>query len=117
LQNSQLYYSSNINFEFSIDTKVFSPDNDGVDDIGLFSYNLSDIGLIGSISIFDHYGRLIKRVVNNELLGNKGTITWDGTNEQGQKASVGIYLVLFEYFNSSGEVHSIKKTITLKTRF
>ena len=118
LQNSQLYYSSYINyFEFSVDTKVFSPDNDGVDDIGLFSYNLLDVGLIGSITVFDHYGRLIKRVVNNELLGNKGTITWDGTNEQGQKASVGIYLVLFEYFDSSGEVHSIKKTITLKTRF
>ena len=39
------------------------------------------------------------------------------TNEQGQKASVGIYLVLFEYFNSVGEVYSIKKSITLKTRF
>mgnify|MGYP001269154502 CR=1 FL=1 len=117
LQNSQLYKISNSNFEFTIETKVFSPDNDGFDDIAIFSYNLSEVGLTGSITVFDQFGRLIKKVKTNELLGNQGVITWDGTNEQGQKANVGIYLVLFEYFNSLGEFYSIKKTITLKTRF
>ena len=63
---------------------------------------------MGSVHIYDNLGRLIKRVLNNELLGNSGILSWDGTNELGQKAAVGIYMVYFEYFNSSGDVFSQK---------
>jgi hypothetical protein len=117
LINSQIYNSSNNNSDFQIETKVFSPDNDGFEDYAVFSYKLSEVGFVGNIRVFDKRGRLIKNVLSNELIGNKGTITWDGSNDQGQKAAVGIYLVYFEYFNSNGEVYSVKKSVTLKTRF
>lgn len=117
LENSQIFSFSSSGLEFQVETKVFSPDSDGIDDIAIFSYNLSDVGFTGSIFIFDIDGRIIKNVLSDELLGNKGTATWDGSNEEGQKAAIGIYLVLFEYFNAKGEVFSVKKTITLKSRF
>ena len=117
LINSQNYSSDNNNSVFKVETAVFSPDNDGFEDIALFSYNLETQGFVGSIFIYDNTGRLIKIILNNELLGNQGTATWDGANEQGLKAGVGIYLVYFECFNSSGSVISKKSTVTLKTRF
>ena len=98
--NSQNYNTEMRSSVFEVQTKVFSPDNDGVEDIALFNYNLSSPGFVGSVHIYDNLGRLIKRVLNNELLGNSGILSWDGTNELGQKAAVGIYMVYFEYFNS-----------------
>ena len=115
--NSQNYNTEMRSSVFEVQTKVFSPDNDGVEDIALFNYNLSSPGFVGSVHIYDNLGRLIKRVLNNELLGNSGILSWDGTNELGQKAAVGIYMVYFEYFNSSGDVFSQKSAVTLKTRF
>ena len=115
--NSQNYNTEMRSSVFEVQTKVFSPDNDGVEDIALFKYNLSYPGFVGSVHIYDNLGRLIKRVLNNELLGNAGILSWDGTNELGQKAAVGIYMVYFEYFNSSGDIFSQKSAVTLKTRF
>ena len=115
--NSQNYNTEMRSSVFEVQTKVFSPDNDGVEDIALFNYNLSSPGFVGSVHIYDNLGRLIKRVLNNELLGNSGILSWDGTNELGQKAAVGIYMVYFEYFNSTGDVFSQKSAVTLKTRF
>ena len=115
--NSQNYNTEMRSSVFEVQTKVFSPDNDGVEDIALFNYNLSSPGFVGSVHIYDNLGRLIKRVLNNELLGNAGILSWDGTNELGQKAAVGIYMVYFEYFNSSGDIFSQKSAVTLKTRF
>ena len=115
--NSQNYNTEMRSSVFEVQTKVFSPDNDGVEDIALFNYNLSSPGFVGSVHIYDNLGRLIKQVLNNEFLGNSGILSWDGTNELGQKAAVGIYMVYFEYFNSSGDVFSQKSAVTLKTRF
>ena len=117
LMNSQNYSSNNNSSIFKVETAVFSPDNDGFQDIALFSYNLETQGFVGSIFIYDNMGRLIKIILNNELLGNQGTATWDGANEQGLKAGVGIYMVYFECFNSTGTVLYNRSAITLKTRF
>ena len=54
--------------------------------------------MVGNALIYDNRGRLIKQVLNNELLSASGEFTWDGVNEYGQKGSIGIYLVYFELF-------------------
>ena len=114
--NSQ-YFPSISNSDFSSVNEVFSPDNDGYQDIAIFEYNLPTIGMVGNALIYDNRGRLIKQVLNNELLRTSGEFTWDGINEYGQKASIGIYLVYFECFSSQGQIINYKATITLKTRF
>jgi hypothetical protein len=115
--NSQVYNGSLGTGFFKVETEVFSPDNDGYEDVAVFSYNLNASGSVGSVVVYDKNGRIIKRVLNNELLGTEGQLTWDGTNEQGNKASVGIYLVYFESFTANGKVFSRRSPITLKTRF
>ena len=37
--------------------------------------------------------------------------------DNGEKARVGIYMIYFETFTISGEVHAEKKTVTLLTKF
>ena len=117
MANSQVYNGSLGTEFFKVETEVFSPDSDGYEDVAVFSYYLNTSGMVGSVVIYDKNGRIIKRVLNNELLGAEGQLTWDGTNEQGNKASVGIYLVYFESFTANGEVFSQRSPITLKTRF
>ena len=114
--NSQ-YIPSMSNSDFSALNEVFSPDNDGYQDIAVFTYNLPIIGMVGNAVIYDNRGRLIKQILNNELLSTSGEFSWDGINEYGQKASVGIYLVYFECFSNDGQIINYKATITLKTRF
>jgi hypothetical protein len=114
--NSQ-YIPSMSNSDFSALNEVFSPDSDGYQDIAVFTYNLPTIGMVGNAVIYDNRGRLIKQILNNELLSASGEFSWDGINEYGQKASVGIYLVYFECFSNDGQIINYKATITLKTRF
>ena len=34
--------------------------------------------------------------INNDWLGSEGSKAWDGTNNEGDKVPVGIYIVYFE---------------------
>ena len=117
LVNSQSYTNGVTNTIFDVQTPVFSPDNDGFEDIAIFSYKLTEPGTVGSVIIYDNNGRIIKRVLNNELLSMEGVVSWDGTNDQGEKSRVGIYLVYFESYNIDGDITSKRASITLKTRF
>jgi hypothetical protein len=117
MSNSQYYLLEPTNINFHAVNEVFSPDNDGVEDVAIFSYKLDKIGMVGNANVYDNKGRLIERILNNELLSSEGQFIWDGINQYGQKSSVGIYLVYFECFSKSGEVLNYKCTITLKSRF
>jgi flagellar hook assembly protein FlgD len=47
------------------------------------------------------------------LLGNEARISWDGIDDDGVKAPIGIYVVMFEAFNSDGQVISGKTSCVL----
>lgn len=115
--NSQYYLSTISNSIFSVLNDVFSPDSDGFEDLAIFTYKFKLPGKVGNASVFDNQGRLIKKILNNELLSTNGEFTWDGINQYGQKAAIGIYLVYFECFSNNGDILNFKETITLKSRF
>ena len=115
--NSQYYLLEQSDVNFYAENEVFSPDNDGFEDIAIFSYKLDQIGMVGNAFVYDNRGRLIKSILTNELLNNEGKFTWDGINQYGQKAAIGIYLIYFECFSVNGEVLNFKCTTTLKSRF
>ena len=117
VENSQRFNQLISTNQFEVQTAVFSPDNDGFEDVAVFSYQLMDSDMVGNASIYDKTGRLIKRVLINKLLGIEGQFTWDGTNFNNQKAGIGIYLIHFEAFGENGDIITHKKSITLKTRF
>ena len=115
--NSQYYLLEQSDVNFYAENEVFSPDNDGFEDIAIFSYKLDQIGMVGNAFVYDNRGRLIKSILTNELLNTEGKFTWDGINQYGQKAAIGIYLIYFECFSVNGEVLNFKCTTTLKSRF
>ncbi|NQV51582.1 MAG: lamin tail domain-containing protein [Flavobacteriales bacterium] len=76
-----------------------SPDNDGYEDVLSIEWRSLPPGQSISIRVFSQEGRLIRTVASNRLIGKEGLITWDGTNDIGRKAEVGIYAVLVETFD------------------
>lgn len=114
-ENSQ-FMVADIGDLVSLSPDVFSPDNDGFEDQLLISFALGRAGFTGSITIYDDGGRLIRKLVNNELLGIEGTVSWDGVSDDRRKASIGMYIVYFEAFHPDGSVISEKHVCTLGHR-
>ncbi len=92
---------------------IFSPDNDGYNDVLNIAYKFSEPGYAANIMIYDARGRQVIYLVKNELLGTEGVFSWDGITEDNLKANVGIYIVYFEIFDVKGNVKKYKKTTVL----
>ncbi|RLD63789.1 MAG: hypothetical protein DRJ01_02860, partial [Bacteroidetes bacterium] len=116
-KNSQYSDTVATNNEISVEPEVFSPDNDGYNDIVNFHYKFEEPGYIANVTIFDSNGREIKRLVRSELLSTQGIISWDGLDDFNQKAKIGIYVVYFEIFDLSGNVKKYKKICVLAGKF
>jgi hypothetical protein len=114
--NSQ-YISVENTGTVSIDPNVFSPDNDGYQDVINISYEFTEPGFVANVIIFDAAGRIVKHLIQNELLGAKGVMSWDGINERREKAGIGAYICYFEVFNVAGKVEKYKIPFVLAGKF
>jgi hypothetical protein len=112
-KNSQYKHTTLVNATIEVSPKVFSPDNDGHDDIATITYQVSEPGYVANIRIFDANGRLVRYFVKNALLGLKGSWNWDGLNENGQKLSIGTYIIYTEIFNLQGKKKQFRNTLVL----
>jgi hypothetical protein len=112
-KNSQYKQTNTVNATIEVNPKVFSPDNDGHNDIATISYQLTAPGYVANVTIFDANGRPVRYLVRNALLGLKGNWNWDGLNENGQKLAIGTYIVYTEIFNLQGKKKQFKNTIVL----
>jgi hypothetical protein len=108
-QNSQ-YATIQSNTTLKAEPEVFSPDGDGYNDMVNFSYVLDESGFTANMYIYNSLGKMVKHLLQNEILGTSGVFSWDGITCDGTKASIGIYVCYFEVFNLKGKV--IKKKIT-----
>jgi hypothetical protein len=102
-KNSQ-YLPALTNGKLSLTSEVISPDNDGFEDILQINYQMSESGLLAKASIYDDRGRLIRNLFSNELMATSGTFSWDGTTDSQAKASIGVYVLVFEAFSTNGGV-------------
>lgn len=102
--------------EISLSPGVFTPDNDGKDDVLLVKFTLTDPGCMVNISIFDVSGNRIKCLANNRLLSTEDGITWDGRNDKNQKCPIGIYIIVIDLIKPDGKVSHLKKTCVLGGR-
>ncbi|MBC8047019.1 MAG: lamin tail domain-containing protein, partial [Fimbriimonadaceae bacterium] len=98
-----------INLEYD----VFSPDGDAYHDYLIINYNSPAAGYVANVSIFDAQGRKIKELSNNNTISAEGFFTWDGLNEDSDKAKMGIYIVYAELFNLEGTIEKEKLKCTL----
>jgi len=112
-KNSQYKLLNTINATIAISPKVFSPDNDGRDDIATIQYEVTEPGYIANITIFDAAGRPLRNLVRNGTLGLKGYWNWDGLDDKGLKIPVGTYIIYTEIYNLQGKKEKFKNTVVL----
>ncbi len=115
-QNSQYTPVSKTENTLSITPEIFSPDQDGFEDLLTLSYRMPLAGFVGSVTIFDSKGRQTRALIKNQLLAQQGSFTWDGTTNNNQKARIGRYIILFEYYDLEGNVKSEKTTCVVGHR-
>lgn len=109
-ENSQLMYGEN-DGNINLTKAIFSPDSDGNEDVLQINYEMINEGKVANLTIYDDRGRKVKELVKSDLIGNKGTYTWDGVADNNQKASIGTYVLLFDAYDLNG------KQITKKIAF
>ena len=112
-ENSQSACTASFESAILVNPEVFSPDQDGVDDICFIHYHLDYPGSVINVRIFDPRGRTIKTIAANELAGTEGFFSWDGTDMLGYRARAGIYLILTEVFDLKGRSRKYKRTCVL----
>lgn len=115
-ENSQFNPQIEMEEKITIDPEIFSPDNDGYNDVANISFNFEEPGYVANIKIFDARGRLVKYLANNLLLGINQTITWDGLDDKNQKAPMGVYVVFIELFDLDGNVKQYKKSVVVASK-
>ena len=117
------YLNSNSNPEPSvteesvkIEPEVFIPVS-GQPDFTQIRYKFDHGGYAANVRVYTDHGILIKQIANNELLGTEGVLRWDGDRDDGHKARTGYYMILFEVFDDSGVVKTIRKRIAIASNF
>ena len=87
---------------------------DGYLDVMLANYALAQANCLGTVTIYDERGRFIRSLFKNQLLGTSGAFSWDGVKEDQTKASIGVYVIVFEAFSlDGGLIYSGRKAVTL----
>jgi hypothetical protein len=115
-ENSQLVYTNNQDIKIGVEPEIFTPDNDGREDFVNICYSFDQPGNVLSIWIFDPMGRIIRQLSSNLLVGTFGCVTWDGTDDKGQRARMGIYLIYVRLFDMEGRGRQIKKSCVLSVK-
>ncbi|MCW5895461.1 MAG: lamin tail domain-containing protein [Bacteroidetes bacterium] len=95
----------------------FSPDGDGREDFCIIQYEVPLTVSTIRVRIYDALGRRIRTLVNNEPGAARGSVVWDGMDDDKQKARVGIYVVLLEAIDDKGGVvETAKGAVVLAAR-
>jgi hypothetical protein len=115
-KNSQYRNPQGIAATIKVFPAVFSPDNDGTNDVAMIQYKIDEPGYVASITIFDATGRAVRSLARNSIMSSSGYWNWDGLNDKSQPLRAGIYIVFTEIFNSNGKKQVFKNTIVLARR-
>lgn len=113
-QNSIFTQTLPTSAALTIEPNPFSPDNDGNEDFALISYEVPVTTATVNIKIYDLRGRLIRFLANNQPSGSSNSVVWDGHDDSGRRARMGIYVVFLQALNAeAGVLRTQKKTVVL----
>ena len=92
----------------------FSPDNDGFEDHTIINYSLNQIVSQVRLKVFDSKGRIVRTLLNNYTSGSKGSLIFDGRDDEGNALRMGIYIIFMEALNeTNGVVQTLKTTVVI----
>ncbi|HKJ79975.1 MAG TPA: gliding motility-associated C-terminal domain-containing protein, partial [Prolixibacteraceae bacterium] len=103
--------------EVTFQPESFSPNLDGYNDEFQIQYQLNRSGYLANVWIFDAAGRPVLQLAKNEILATNGNIVWNGEDETGKRQPLGVYVVMVEVFNGSGEIYRFKEGVVLTDLF
>jgi hypothetical protein len=115
-RNSEFSVTNNASGDMTIEPAIFSPDNDGYQDLLTVGYRFDQPGFVGNMIVYDMAGRETKKLMENLLLGTQGAVSWNGIMDGGSLARMGPYVVVLEVYDLAGNTERFKKTITLAHR-
>ena len=114
--NSMMQSAEPSQDEISVSPEIFSPDGDGYEDVCFINYRFDEPGYTMNIYIFNDAGQQIRHLAKSELVGQEGSVVWNGLDEHNNRVSMGIYIVLTEVFNMDGKVKRFKNAAVVATR-
>ncbi|MEI7810995.1 MAG: lamin tail domain-containing protein [Ignavibacteria bacterium] len=113
--NSIYVINQKVDKNFSILPNPFSPDNDGFEDVAIISYN-SPREITGiRLKIFDSQGRLVRTIINQSG-SSRGSIIFNGCNDNGTPLRIGIYILLLEELDTNSTVTETLKSVVVIAR-
>ncbi len=115
-QNSQFIGEMENEENIIIDPEIFSPDNDGYNDLMTIKYKFDQPGFMMSVDIYNSNGFPVRKLINNEYLGTEGSVNWDGIKDDNTKAAVGIYVIYIQVFDLDGNVKQFKESVVLASK-
>jgi hypothetical protein len=80
----------------------FSPDGDGRDDLLMIRFALPSPSGIFSLVLYDVRGRKVRCLADHEPCGPERMVAWDGRDDAGGRAPVGMYIILLEAAPADG---------------
>ena len=102
---------------FYFENQVFSPDNDGDNDVCVLYFKLPNAGHIINIAILTPGGEKVYDLAKQFLSGQQGFFTWDGRNQKGKVSNIGVYVFYVEFFHpETGKRKNSKLPIVLTSR-
>ncbi len=100
----------------SLEPKVFSPDGDGYNDFVTITLNTEGNYNL-TVKIYDLQGREVRTLINNQIGGSSDKIIWDGSDDNGNHAVIGSYIIYIEGVDPSGSVIREKLSCVLAGNF
>ncbi|MCP4312230.1 MAG: lamin tail domain-containing protein [Bacteroidetes bacterium] len=112
--NSQSIHESDQKGRLVVEPGVFSPDNDGYNDLLVISPGVGEAGSVIRLWITRPDGTPVRSLANNHVAGLSSQYTWDGREDSGAMAAGGFYVVhLRVYHPSSGSRWNRKAAVGL----
>ncbi len=116
--NSQAFSTAAPLGKVEVSPKVFVPGNSGSGrDFTTINYQFDNPGQFANVNIYDQNGRLVRNLVQGELLATSGFLRWDGETNDGSMARLGYYVVLFEVYDAAGNSEILKETVAVGRDF
>lgn len=100
----------------NVESKVFSPDGDGLDDNCRLTYAFDDTGCTMNVYVFNVEGQLVRHLVKGALVAQEGSFVWNGLDERGQRVPLGVYVMVTEVFDLDGMVRKYKQAVVVASR-
>jgi hypothetical protein len=115
--NSQFRADLTPGGQITINPKLFSPDNDGFDDLAFIEFMFPEPGYVANVTIYDAAGRSVRLLQRNTTCAAKGSFRWDGLDDKMNRVTAGSYIVFTDIFNLKGQKRVFKNTVFVAKKF